>query len=564
MVDALASARRFAEQYRGSVAGLDPAALATALDELADIRSVLHRVSSYAHLRTAVDATDDDNRDLAARIERDGVDMENLLRFLDLEWQAIDGAVARRTAADSALTRYRHHLDLLTDDAAHILSEAEERILSERSTAAVTEWQKLFGETVSTLTTQFDVGDGAREHTLDELLAYMHHSNRDVRIRALETLYAMLTPWTPVLAKCYDTLVGDRLTVDKLRSYADPIQPANIANDLSDAVVDGLITAVEERYPLAQRWFRHKAKMMGLPVLALADQYAPLGEGRHVQFEEGRTLLQSAIERFSPEVWKIIDGAFEGNRIDAEPRPGKRGGAFCAPVSSHEPPFVLMNYTDSLDDVDTLAHEMGHYIHFWLAGQAQTELTFGTGMAMAEVASTFNEMLVFDLLMETETDPGTRRAIVAERVEGSFATVFRQTMMARYEKLAYALRAGGSALSSDRLCDIWFEQNKRYYGDSIELPQGYRYGWAYIPHFIDTRFYTYSYAFAHLTSLALYAKYREQGASFVEPYIAFLSAGGSETPAESLAKLGIDISDPGWVEPGFAEIERMLEIAEAN
>jgi oligoendopeptidase F len=203
-------------------------------------------------------------------------------------------------------------------------------------------------------------------------------------------------------------------------------------------------------------------------------------------------------------------------------------------------------------------------MHFTLSAQEQTALSFHTGLALAEVPSTFAEMLAFDHLMATESDPDTRRALTCERVEGSFATVFRQTVLVRYEQVAYRLRAEGSALTNDRLAEAWMEQNRAYYGDSMELPDGYRWGWSYIPHFIGTRFYTYAYVFAHLATLALYARYRERGEDFVPDYLEFLSAGGSDTPARLLGRLGVDVEDPDAWEPGFREMERMVEAAEAG
>jgi oligoendopeptidase F len=408
----------------------------------------------------------------------------------------------------------------------------------------------------------FDAGEGEEPHTIDRLLAHVRAPDRDVRLRALDTLYTALEPRTPVLSHCYDTLVADRLVIDRLRDYAGPMEPTHLRNELPGPVVDRMLDAVERHYPLAQRWFRAKARILGLDRLHLADQYAPIGEARGVDYGEARTLIDASFRRFSARVADLAEGFFVERRIDAEPRAGKRGGAFCSPVAQDASPYVLMNFTDRMDDVMTLAHELGHGMHFSLAAAEQTALSFHTGLALAEVPSTFAEMLAFDHLMSVEEDAGTRRALTCERVEGSFATVFRQTVLVRYEQVAYGMRTEGQTLTADRLSDIWIEQNRAYYGDSIELPDGYRVGWSYIPHFISTRFYTYAYVFAHLATLALYARYRERGPEFAEDYLAFLAAGGSATPAELLARLGVDIEAPDVWEPGFREIERLVDIAE--
>ncbi len=563
---ALERSKAFESRYRGTVAGIDGPGLAAALAELAEIDNELSRVASYAHLRESVDVTSQENKDLAAAVDRALVQAGNALRFFDLEWLALDEDVARPLYDAPEVARDRHYLVAMRRFAPHTLSEPEERMLSERSPAAVSAWQTLFGQITSTLEVPFDAGEGegVEPHTIDRLLAHVRNPDRDLRKHALEALYDGLEPQVDTLAHCYDTLVGDRLAMDGLRGYEGPMDPTHLRNELPGSVVEGMMDAVEKHYAIAHRWFRVKAGILGLDRLELHDQYAPIGEGRAVLYPEATGLIDASFGRFSPRIAEIAGGFFREHRIDAEPRTGKRGGAFCAPVSQDASPYVLMNFTDRMDDVMTLAHELGHGMHFALASAEQTALSAGTGLALAEVPSTFAELLAFDHLMEIETDPATRRSLISERVEGSFATVFRQTVLSRYEQRAYALRAEGGTLTAGRLSDIWFEENEKYYGDALALPERYRMGWSYIPHFISTRFYTYAYVFAHLSTLALYAEYRRRGSAFTDDYIAFLSAGGSKPPAELLGALGVDLDDPDVWEPGFAEMERMVEVAEAG
>ncbi|MGE3141605.1 MAG: M3 family oligoendopeptidase, partial [Thermoleophilia bacterium] len=509
---ALERSRDFEGRYRGTVAGLDGPGLAAALAELAEIDNELSRVSSYAHLRESVDVTSQENKDLSSAVDRALVQAGNALRFFDLEWLALDEEVARPLYDAPEVARDRHYLVAMRRFAPHTLSEPEERMLSERSPAAVSAWQTLFGQITSTLEVPFDAGEGegVEPHTIDRLLAHVRNPDRDLRKHALEALYDGLEPHVDTLAHCYDTLVGDRLAMDGLRGYAGPMDPTHLRNELPGTVVEGMMDAVERHYAIAHRWFRVKAGILGLDRLELHDQYAPIGEGRAVPYPEATQLIDASFGRFSPRIAEIAGGFFAERRIDAEPRSGKRGGAFCAPVAQDASPYVLMNFTDRMDDVMTLAHELGHGMHFALASAEQTALSAGTGLALAEVPSTFAELLAFDHLMEIETDPATRRSLISERVEGSFATVFRQTVLSRYEQRAYALRAEGGTLTAGRLSDIWFEENEKYYGDALALPERYRLGWSYIPHFISTRFYTYAYVFAHLSTLALYAEYRRR------------------------------------------------------
>jgi oligoendopeptidase F len=557
-------AREFERRYRGTLATIEPPGLAEALEELSAIDNELSRVSSYVHLRESVDVTSQENKDLSAAVDRALVEAANALRFFDLEWIALPEERARELYDSPEASRDRHYLVALRRFAPHTLSEPEERMLAERGPAAVSAWQTLFGRITSTLEVPFDAGEGEEPHTIDRLLAHVRDPDRDLRRRALETLYDALGPHADTLAHTYDTLVGDRLAMDRLRDYAAPMDPTHLRNELPGEVVDRMLDAVEQHYRVAHRWFRVKAGILGLERLELHDQYAPIGEFRAVDYPEARRLIDESFGRFSPRVAGIAGEFFDERRVDAEPRAGKRGGAFCAPVAQDASPYVLMNFTDRMDDVMTLAHELGHGMHFTLASEEQTALSAGTGLALAEVPSTFAELLAFDHLMVTETDPATRRALVSERVEGSFATVFRQTVLTRYEQRAYALRDEGRALTPERLSDIWFEENRKYYGDSVLLPERYRLGWSYIPHFISTRFYTYAYVFAHLATLALYARYRQRGAGFVDDYLGFLAAGGSMAPAELLGSLGVDLDDPAVWEPGFAEMERMVEVAESG
>jgi oligoendopeptidase F len=554
--------RAFATRYRGTLATVTAGELAAALAELGAIENMLSRASAYAHLREATDVSDPDNRDLSAAIDRGLVEAGNALRFFDLEWLALPEPQASALADAPELVRDRHYLRASRRFAPFMLSEPEERMLAEREPAAVSAWQALYGRITSTLEVEFDAGDGPEPHTIDRLLAHVRDPNRELRQKSLETLYAGLEPHTETLAQVYDTLVGDRLATDKLRGHGDPMDRTHLRNELDGVVVNRMMEAVEAHYALAQRWFRAKAKILGLDGLELWDQYAPIGSGRGVAFLEARNLVETAFGRFSGRIEGVARDFFVERRVDAEPRAGKRGGAFCASVAQDAPAYVLMNFTDQMNDVMTLAHELGHGMHFTLSAERQSALSLHTGLALAEVPSTFAELLTFDHLLETEADPETRRALICERVEGSFATVFRQTVLTRYEQRAYAARSEGTTLTADRLSEIWLDANRTYYGETVALPDGYRFGWSYIPHFISTRFYTYAYVFAHLTTLALYAQYRAQGPAFADRYLEFLAAGGSQAPADLLLPLGVDLTSPDVWAPGFAEMTRMVEVAE--
>ena len=555
----LEGARTFRERYRGRVAELEAPELATALDELSALDNRVSRLASYAGLRLTTNVNGEDERDLNAAVEIALVELQNLLRFFELEWIAVDDEHAARVLADELLARNRHYLASARRFAPHTRSEPEEEMLAERDPASAGAWHTLFDQITSTLRVPFD----GEDRTIDEVLARVRGPVRETRLAAYEALFTALEPETPVLAHIYDSLVADRLVLDRVRGYKHPREARDLDNELPSEAVDVLLAAVERHHHLAHRWFRHKAKLLGLDKLALADQYAPLGSTRAVAYDDATALVADALDDFSPRIGAVAHGLYRDKRIDAEPRSGKRGGAFCASIAQDALPYIMLNFTDQMDDVRTIAHEIGHAMQFQLAGERQTALSHHPPLALAEVPSTFAEMIVTDRLLAAADDTQVRLGLLASTVETAFATVFRQTLMVRYEQGAYGLRAEGKALMPDRLSEVWLESNRPYYGDAVELPEGYRFGWSYIPHFIHTRFYTYAYVFAHLASLALYARYREDSDAFVGPYLDFLSIGGAASPQEQLAGIGLDISSKDCWDAGFAEIERFIDMAEA-
>jgi oligoendopeptidase F len=333
-------------------------------------------------------------------------------------------------------------------------------------------------------------------------------------------------------------------------------------NELEDETVETMLRVTLENVDVAQRWFRTKAQLLGLDRLELADQYAPIGEARAFTWADAVETVDSSFARFSPRFAEIARAALETGHVDAPPRPGKATGAFCTDVSRSVPPYVMLNFTERLRDVNTIAHEFGHLVHDVLALEEQTWRSHRTGIPISEVPSTFAQSLADDYLLESESDAQTRAVLAADRLETAFAAVFRQTVLARFEQRAYRLRMEGRALTADRLSVVWQEEQARYYGDAIVIPNGYGVGWSYITHFIHVRFYTYAYSFAQLVALLLHRRYREDPEAFVPRYLDFLRAGGSESPAQLLRPFGVDLqSDETW-QQAFAELERLRVEAE--
>ncbi|HEU5477504.1 MAG TPA: M3 family oligoendopeptidase [Gaiellaceae bacterium] len=557
----LGRARGFAERRRGTVGAVGPDGLRELLDELDELTQDIACVHFYATAREHTEATNPETNDLATLARDRAADLESILLFVELEWIALEDAEADALLEAAELEPYAHRLRVAREEKPYVLSEAEEQALSARR-PALSAWESLHGRELATLTIEFDGGEGPEPHTIDRLLSYIHHPDRELRVAAVDALYEALAGVADVQAACYDALVGDRLSLDRLRGIPDAMWPTNQRNELEGDVVEAMLRAVEEHHPLGRRWFVRKAEVLGLDRLQLADQYAPVGTDRRVEWTEAVAMVEDSLRDFDPRLGEIFRTCLDRGHVDAEPRAGKVGGAYCNAVSKTVLPFVLLNYTDQLRDVVTLAHEFGHAVHGTLSLERQTYRSYHTGLALAEVPSTFAQLLAVERLIEQEEDPSTRVMLLADRAEGAMASIFRQAMMARFEQRAYAARGEGKGLTRDRLSDLWMEENARYYADSLELPDGYRLGWSYIPHFIHVRFYTYAYAFAHLVAFSLLARYREDPERFVPAYLEFLASGASRSPQDLLAPLGVDLRDPQTWAAAFAEFDRCVMEAE--
>jgi oligoendopeptidase F len=560
-VDLVARAKAIAEQYRGHVAELDAGALRTLLDEVDDLEQELSRLNVYSYLRLSMAATDVEANDLATFTRDRVAEVENTLVFLGLEWIAVDDERAEQLLASEELAPYSHKLRVERLEKPYVLSEPEEQALNARR-PTVAAWQALHDRHVSTLEVPFDAGEGEEPHTISQLLSYLYRPDREIRLRAVTALYEGLAPRSDVLAACYDALVGDRLSTDRLRGYANPMQPTNLANELDDETVEAMMAATEEAYPIARKWFEAKAKLLGLPKLELADQYAPIGDARAFTWDEAVDIVDNSFNRFAPRLAEIFRACIDAGHVDVLPRNGKSGGAYCTSVSKAILPYVLMNYTERLRDVSTLAHEFGHATHNVLSLEAQNYRSHRTGIPVAEIPSTFAQSIADDYLLEIEQDPGTRAALAADRLENAFAAIYRQTVLARFEQRAYAVRGEGRSLGTERLNELWVEENGKYYGDALQMPEGYAYGWSYIPHFIHVRFYTYAYSFAQLVALLLYRRYREDPEAFAPKYLELLAAGGSASPADLVAPFGLDLRSTDTWREAFAELDALRVEAE--
>lgn len=553
--DALAD--RLAEK-RGLVATFTATDLAEFMTSLADLHDVLGRAGSYAGLRFAVDTADAEVAATMQKVEEHSVAVSTKLLFFELEWAQLDDAAAEQLLSSNDLAWCAHHLRSIRRYRDHLLSEPEERILAEKSISGASAWARLFSEQTSAIVVELPSGPAKLEMALS-LLADPSHQ---VRRTAAEAISEALNPGLRTRAFIYNTLLADKATDDRLRSYPTWITSRNLANEATDESVQALVDSVQARYDIPQAWYRLKAKILGVDRLADYDRMASVAESEsQVGWAEARELVLDAYQSFSPEMAEIAERFFAENWIDAPVRDAKRPGAFCAyTVPSHHP-YLMLNWTGRRRDVLTLAHEMGHGLHAYLSRE-QGIFHQSTPLTLAETASVFGETVTFGRLLEATTDPRERLALLAESIEGAIATVFRQTAMNRFENAVHVARREQGELSVDTFGQHWLETQGEMLGDAVELSPGYATWWSYIPHFIGTPGYVYAYAYGQLLALSVYARYETEGHDFVSRYMDLLSSGGSLPPEELGLIVGVDLSDPGFWDGGLAIVQSQLEAAE--
>lgn len=576
----------FAERHAGAVAERDGAELAEAMGELSVIYELIERAGSYAGLSFSTDTADPARGALMQSVEERVTVLQTKLLFFDLEWAAVDETQAESLLVDPRLDFCRHHLRTVRRYRTHLLSEPEEKIYAEKALTGRNAWARLFEELTAavqvTLPADGDAdpeggaGGGAGPHgganggedrapakvALDVALSRLALPDRGARRTAAEAVTEALAPGLRTRAYVFNTLLVDKAVDDRLRHYPSWLSARNLANEASDESVRALVDAVRARYELPRRWYRLKARLLGLERLADYDRMAPVTQDDITfPWSEGRELVLNCYSSFSGELGDLARRFFDERWIDAPVRPGKRGGAFCASGAPSVHPYVLLNYTSRRRDVLTLAHELGHGVHFALAA-GQGVFHQNTPLTLAETASVFGETIVFGRLLEADQAPASRLALLAEHLEGAIATVFRQVAMNRFEETVHTTRREEGELSVDRLSGLWSESQREMLGDSVELTPGYETWWSYVPHFINTPGYVYAYAYGQLLALSVYERYTERGEDFVEQYLALLRAGGSRSPEELGALVDVDLADPGFWDAGLALVERQLEEAE--
>jgi oligoendopeptidase F len=562
---ALKRAQAFEAAYRGKIHvenGPAPEFLRDALVELEGLSEQMDKPAIYAQLIHAAKTDDPRHGALVSRTREARTAINKHLIFFDLEWVKLPEDLARPLIESPVLARYRHYLEQKRAWRPHYLSEPEEKVLDEKNVTGRAAWVRLFDETVSSILCPFEFDGQVERVSKEQLLSKLYDSDRNVRRTAAEGITKGLQENARLLTYIFNTVVLDHKSDCELRHFDSPMAPRHLANEISDQVVEALMTAAERHHGTFQRYYALKGRLLGIEPLYDYDRYAPLfPDLPECDWPTARRIVEESYEAFSPRAGGVIRDFFDRSWIDAALRPGKRGGAFSSSAVPSVHPYILMNFTDKLRDVMTLAHELGHGLHQYLS-RPVGYLQCDTPLTTAEMASVFGEMLTFQRLQKLYPEPRIRLAMLCSKIEDAFATVFRQIVLTRFEQLLHQTRRDRGELTCEQINDLWLAANRPMHGEVVRLTEGYAWWWLYIGHFIHVPFYCYAYAFGELLVLALVQKYKQEGEAFVPKYLELLSSGGSEAPHVLLARMGVDVTDPQFWELGLRLLGDMVAEAE--
>lgn len=519
-----------------------------------------YRVYAFASLRFAADTQDQAAMALLGQIQQRMAHAENRVLFFSLWWKQLDERNAARLMKSAGDLAY--WLEEMRHFKPHTLSEAEEKVINLKNVNGVQALDTIYEAITNKYVFTLEVNGEKQTLTRDGLQAYVQGADPALRAAAYQELYRVYSADNTVLAQIYSHIVRDWHTENvELRKFKSPIAVRNLANDLPDAVVETILKVIGNNAPVFQRYFKLKAKWLGLERLRRYDLYAPVGGAqKDYDYDTAVNMVLDTFSSFSPRVGDLARQVFDSGHVDAEVRHGKRGGAFCAGVLPGVEPWVLLNYTGKPRDVATVAHEMGHAIHYMLS-DGHSVLTHSASLPLAETASVFSEILLNEKLLAGETDPEVRRDVLAKMLDDTYATVGRQGFFAMWEKLAHQLVRQGA--TADEIAAQYLEQLKAQFGDALEISDDFRWEWIVVPHFFSTPFYVYAYSFGQLLVLALYEQYRREGEAFKPKYLKLLSYGGSKAPIDMLTEAGLNIKSAKFWQGAYDVISRMIDELEA-
>ncbi len=543
-----------ADKYSGKLSDLESEELLALIIELEEVETIISKLGTYAYLNFTTQTGNQEGSALLQKIEEVSAEVGQKLVFFKLEWNTLSTTDAQKHLTCSVLNKYQHYLKAMRRFAPYQLSTKEEELLQSLSPIGRNSWNLLFDKLMG----QLRFGETGK--TEEEVLSELHHPQRQVRKNAAGEMTAELQKNNHLLAHIFNTLASEKMIVDRLRGYSSWSREINLTNELEDKTVETLITAVTSRYSSVEQYYKYKKDILGYEELFDYDRYAPIpgGDSSLISWGKCRDIVIESFSDFSQQAGEIVSDFFTKKWIHAPIIEGKRGGAFAHPCVPDVHPYIMVNYAGTMRDVSTVAHELGHGMHQVLAAE-QGFYNSDTSLVLAETASVFAEFLVFKTQLKLIDSVEEQRAFICQKLESIFATVFRQVAMNRFEHQMHTRRREQGELSTSVFGAVWLQTQSSMFGDSVTLTEDYGSWWSYIPHFLSTPGYVYSYAFGELLVLALYSLYQQEGESFVTKYLGLLSSGGSRSPYELLEPFGIDLNDPQFWQGGLDIIESLFD-----
>lgn len=534
------------------------------MDRSTQLDRLLSDLFCYANLRRSEDTRGEAAQSMYARVYGKYVTAVSETAFAVPEILSLSSEQLEEIGKADCLEPYRFQMEKLIRRKEHTLSAAEEQLLARFGEvfAAPGEIADNLQDADLLFDPALDSDGNEHEVTGSNYILLQTSTDRTLRKNAFESLYKGYRTHINTFAASYSGCVKGAAAEAAARHYDSSRAMSMDGENIPGAVYDNLIATVREYMPAMYRYERLRKRLMGLEELHYYDLYAPLAasSSRHYTYEEAQQIVLSAVAPLGEEYGNVVRSAFQNGWIDVYPNRGKSGGAFSSGTYDSNP-YILLNYTGTLDSVSTIAHEMGHSLHTWHSNRAQQPQNADYTLFVAEVASTVNENLMIEKLLQDETDPAERMALLAQYLENFKGTVYRQTMFAEFEMQAHRMAEQGEALNPSALNALYLGLIKDYFGDELVIDEQVQYEWARIPHFYRP-FYVYKYATGYSTAVALSEGIRMEGAPAVKRYLEFLSMGGSRYPLEELKHAGVDLTTPAPIAAALEKFHWILEDAE--
>jgi len=529
----------------------------------------LSAVNSFAHLKYAANTSSNEAAALVLQMEKLTSEVSNQILFFDLWFKReLDNNNSQRLI-DSISTVYREYLRHKRLIAKYSLNESEEKIINTLEVTGLGALIKIYDRMTNNFEFTVVKKRGNKKiiktfKNKEKLLSLVRSPKANEREYAYKALLKTYEKNSGVLGEIYQNLVTQwRDENISIRGFNSAISVRNIYNNIDDATVETLLSVCKENAHLFHDYFLEKARLIGVKKLRRYDLYAPISNSNILKFtfKNAAKLVLDTFYKFDPRFGTYTERLFKENHIDSEIRNGKTGGAFCYTVSPQRTPYVLLNFDGMMRDVSTMAHEFGHAIHSIFASNKPI-LVSHAPLPLAETASVFGEMILNEEIYK-KLNGEKKQIFLAEQIDDMYATIMRQAFFTIFEIEAHK-HIVEQSVTIDNISNLYIDNLKAQFGNSIRISDDFKWEWLYIPHFYHSPFYCYAYSFGNLLVLSLYQQYREEGKSFISKYLKILSAGGSEKPETLLKDSGFDITKASFWQQGFDLIKTKIKKLKEN